>query len=160
MVNKMKTRLDSKEWYMVDEEYIGYYFQDLGFQRVGEILGLRMFELLNLDRIDNIRAWQMIRNLYNYLNRNADADKALEWNMMDQYFPFKEWRKTFKPKTARVVDLVMAFDINEKALNRLFGEITRAFYKSDEYSVRYYKYACIDDVKADNTEYKEVTANE
>ena len=119
-----------------------------------------MFELLNLDRIDNIRAWQMIRNLYNYLNRNADADKALEWNMMDQYFPFKEWRKTFKPKTARVVDLVMAFDINEKALNRLFGEITRAFYKSDEYSVRYYKYACIDDVKADNTEYKEVTANE
>ena len=38
MVNKMKTRLDSKEWYRVDDEYIGYYFQDLGFQRVGEIL--------------------------------------------------------------------------------------------------------------------------
>ena len=160
MVNKMKCRLDSKEWNRIDEECVGYYFQDLGFQKVSEVLGLRMFELFNLDRIDNIRAWEMVRNLYKYLNKNDEADKALEWNMMDQYFPFKEWRKSFKAKNARVVDLVMAYDINEKALHRLFGEISRAFYKSDEYNVRYYKYADIDDVKADNELYLEVTAYE
>ena len=160
MVNKMKTRLDSKEWNRIDEEGVGYYFQYLGFRTVGEIAGLRMFELFNLDHIDNIRAWEMIRNLYTFLNKNNDADEAMEWGMMDQYFPFKEWRKSFKPKNAKVVDLVMAFDMNEKALHRLFGEITRAFYKSDEYSVRYYKYGCIDEVKDDNPAYREVTAIE
>lgn len=46
MVNKMKTRLDSKEWSRIDEERVGYYFQDLGFRTVGEIAGLRMFDLL------------------------------------------------------------------------------------------------------------------
>lgn len=110
-----------------------------------------------MNRIDNIRAWEMIRNLYTYLNKNLDADQAMGWGMMDQYFPFKEWRKSFKPKNATVVDL---FDMNEKALHRLFGEITRAFYKSDEYNVRYYKYGCIDDVRDANPEYKEVTAIE
>lgn len=120
MANKMKTRLDSKEWSRMDEERVGYYFRDLGFKTVGEIAGLRMFELFNMNGIDNIRAWEMVRNLYMFLNKNHDADDALEYGMMDQYFPFKEWRKTYKPRNAKVVDLVMAFDMNEKALHRLF----------------------------------------
>lgn len=160
MVNKMKTRLDSKEWSRIDEERVGFYFRDLGFKTVGEIAGLRMFELFNMNGIDNIRAWEMVRNLYMFLNRNHDTDAALEYGIMDQYFPFKEWRKTYKPRNAKVIDLVMAFDMNEKALHRLFGEISRAFYKSDEYSVRYYKYGSIDDVKDENPDYKEVAANE
>ena len=160
MVNKMKTKLNSKEWRGVDEERVGYYFQDLGFNTVGEILGLRMFDLFNMNRVDNIRAWEMIRSLYTYLNKNYDVDNALEYGMMDQYFPFKEWRKTYKPKNTKVIDLVLAFDINEKALHRLFGEISRAFYKSDEYSTRYYKYGNIADVKDANPDYKEVTTIE
>lgn len=160
MVNKMKTRLDSKEWSRIDEERVGYYFQDLGFKTVGEIAGLRMFDLFNLNRVDNIRAWEMVRNLYMFLNKNHDADNALEYGIMDQYFPFKEWRKKYKPKNAKVVDLVMAFDMNEKALHRLFGEISRAFYKSDEYSIRYYKYGSIEEMKEANPDYKEVDTDE
>ncbi len=83
MVNKMKTRLDSKEWSRIDEERVGYYFQDLGFKTVGEIAGLRMFDLFNLNRVDNIRAWDMVRNLYMFLNKNHDADNALEYGIMD-----------------------------------------------------------------------------
>lgn len=127
MVNKMKTRLDSKEWSRIDEERVGYYFQDLGFKTVGEIVGLRMFDFFNMNRVDNIRAWEMIRSLYAYLNKNYDADNALEYGMMDQYFPFKEWRKAHKPKNAKVVDLVMAFDMNEKALHRLLEKSPELF---------------------------------
>lgn len=160
MVNKMKTRLDSKEWSRIDEERVGYYFRDLGFKTVGEIAGLRMFDLFNMNRVDNIRAWEMIRSLYAYLNKNHDADNALEYGMMDQYFPYKEWRKAHKPKNAKVVDLVMAFDMNEKSIHRLFGEISRAFYKSDEYSIRYYRYGSIEDMKDANPDYREVAADE
>lgn len=158
MKNKMKTKLDSREWCQVDEENAGYYFRELGFRSVGEILGLRMFDLMNMDRIDNIRAWEMVRCLYIYLNKNEEADQAMEWGMMDQYFPFKSWRKSYKPKQAKVVDLVMAFDMNEKALRRLFGEITRAFYKSDEYCIRYYRYGSLDELKDADSSYKEVEA--
>lgn len=159
MANKMKTKLNSKEWRSIDEERVGYYFLDLGFERVGEIAGLRMFDLFNMDRIDNIRAWEIVRCLYVLLNKNSDADYALEWNMVDQYFPFKEWRKIYKAKDARIVDLVMAIDMNEKALHKLFGEITRAFYKSDEYSSRYYRYGSLDELKEENPSYKEVTTH-
>ena len=78
MKNKMKTRLDSREWSQIDEENAGYYFQELGFRSVGEILGLRMFDLMNMDRIDNIRAWEMVRCLYIFLNKNEEADQAME----------------------------------------------------------------------------------
>ena len=160
MVNKMKTKLNSKEWYGVDEERVGYYFRDLGFKKVSEILGLRMYELFNLNRIDNIRAWEMVRTLYIFLNKNSDADQELEWNMIDQYFPFADWRKAHKANEVRVVDLVMAFDMNERALHKLFGELTRKFYKSDEYCGRYYKYGSIYEVKKENSDYQEVTAYE
>lgn len=98
MEHKMKTSLDSKGWSRIDEERVGYHFQVLGFKTVGEIAGLRMFELFNMNGIDNIRAWEIVRNLYLFLNKNHDADNALEYGIMDQYFPFKEWRKAFKPK--------------------------------------------------------------
>lgn len=124
------------------------------------ILCSQLFELFNMNRVDNIRAWEIIRSLYSYLNKNHDADNALEYGMMDQYFPFKEWRKAHKPKNAKVVDLVMAFDMNEKALHRLFGEIFRAFYKSDEYSIRYYRYGSIEDMKDANPDYREVATDE
>ena len=157
-MNRMITRLDSKEWYGVDEDCVGCYFTELGFVRVGEILALRMFDLFNMDRIDNIRAWEMVRCLYHFLNEDSEMDQALEWKLADQYFPFAEWRKAHKAKEVRVADLVMAADMNEKALQRLFGNITRAFYKSNEYSGRYYKYGSLDELKEADTGYREVVA--
>ena len=157
-MSRMKTRLDSKAWYGLDKECVGCYFIELGFTRVGEILALRMFDLFNMDRIDNIRAWEMVRCLYHFLNKDSEMDEALEWKLTDQCFPFAEWRKTHKAKEVRVADLVMAADMNEKALQRLFGSITRAFYKSNEYSARYYKYGSLDELKEADMEYQEVVA--
>ncbi len=157
-MSRMKTRLNSREWYGVDKDCVGGYFEELGFTRVGEILALRMFDLFNMDRIDNIRAWEMIRCLYVFLNENSDMDQALEWKLADQSFPFTEWRRAHKAKSVRVAGLVMAADMNEKALQRLFGNITRAFYKSNEYSARYYKYGSLDELKEADMEYQEVVA--
>ena len=160
MVNKMNTKLNSKEWDAIDEGGIGDDFCLLGFKRVGEIMGLRVFDLLNMDRVDSIRAWEMMHCLYELLNKNEEVDQALEYRLVDQYFPFVEWRKEHKYKNARVVDLVMAFDMNEKALLKLFENIARAFYKSDEYNSRYYRYGCFDEVKSTDTSYEEVTSHE
>lgn len=157
-MKRMKTKLNSREWYGVDNDCVGRYFEELGFKRVGEIMALRMFDLFNMDRIDNIRAWEMVRCLYIFLNENSEMDQALEWQLADQSFPFTEWRKAHKANVVRVSDLVMAADMNEKALQRLFGNITRAFYKSNEYSARYYKYGSLDELKEANTAYQEVVA--
>ena len=113
-MSRMKTRLNSREWYGVDKDCVGGYFEELGFTRVGEILALRMFDLFNMDRIDNIRAWEMIRCLYIFLNENSEMDQALEWKLADQSFPFTDWRRAHKAKSVRVADLVMAANMNER----------------------------------------------
>ena len=159
MMDKMNITLDSKQWRQVDEERIGEGFRVLGFKRIGEIMGIRFFDLLNLDRVDSIRAWEMVRCLYEFLNKNEEADKALEYQLADQYFPFAEWRKAHKYKNARVVDLVLAFDMNERALLKLFENVTRAFYKSEEYNSRFYKYGSFAELKQADSLYEEVTAN-
>ena len=160
MIDKMNITLDSIQWRLVDEERIGEGFRVLGFNRVGEIMGIRLFDLLNLDCVDSIRAWEMVRCLYELLNRNEEADTALEYQLADQYFPFAEWRKAHKYKNARVVDLVLAFDMNKKALLKLYENVVRAFYKSDEYHMRYYRYGSFDVLKEADSNYQEVLAHE
>ena len=96
MNKKYKTRLDSAEWILHDTEHCARHFTVLGFETVGEIVDLKVFDLLNLNRIDNNRAEEMLLALYGYLNLNQDVDEDLYYGFMDQYFDFARWRKIHK----------------------------------------------------------------
>ena len=116
-------------------------FRALGFRYLDELTGLRLFDVLNLNRVDGKRAKQMVLLSYILLNPSHSVDKWLETGEMDQYFDFLAWRKAHKD-LSRVTteDIVMVEGINKKAAARIYEMILRAFYRSGEYNTREYRY--------------------
>ena len=138
---KYETSLDSIRWLDMDNEFVTPCFTSLGFTKVGEFMNLRIFDLLNLNHIDNNRAEELLLTLYKFLNPNLEVDEDISLGFMDQYFDFTGWREKHKdPAKVTVEDLVMACDTNKKALLHIFDSITRAFYKPGEYNSHEYKY--------------------
>lgn len=135
------TNLHSKHWQSNDTAYISERLSDIGFEDAGEILELRVFDLLNLNRIDAEAGKEIILALYRFYNPNTVVDEGMEMKAIDQYFPFTIWRKKHRDLSAITVrDLVMAEDINRKAILHFYNSILKAFYKSREYSCREYRY--------------------
>ena len=56
MKKKLMTRFNTLEWGSVDNDGIYVIFDMLGFKSVEDVVQLRVFELLNLNRINNNRA--------------------------------------------------------------------------------------------------------
>ena len=135
-MNKGNTSLRSRKWLDQDISFVTKRFTDIGFEKTEEIMG----------REDNFgdkthTAREMILALYRFYNPNTMVDEAMEQQLMDQYFPFAEWRKKHRNLSVITVrELVMAEDINRKAILHFYNSIQRAFYKSKEYSSREYRY--------------------
>ena len=140
----MKTRntsLHSKHWQSYDTAFVSERLSDIGFEDTEEILTLRVFDLLNLNRIDAEAGKEIILALYRFYNPNTMVDEGMEQKAIDQYFPFALWRKKHRDLSRITVrDLVMAEDINRKAILHFYNSILKAFYKSREYSCREYRY--------------------
>lgn len=74
-------------------------------------------------------------------NPNTIIDRGMEQREIDQYYPFSEWRKKHKDLSKVLVrDLVMAENINRKAILHFYDSILKAFYKSQEYNCREYRF--------------------
>ena len=59
-----------------------------------------------------------------------------------QYFSYREWKKKHQPLSGVTVrEILTTEDLNEGALLRIFDGVTAAFYKSDEYNSREYRYS-------------------
>ena len=102
---------------------------------------LRVYELLNMNRIDAEAARETIHMLYRVFNPNTLIDEGLEDGTIDQQFPFAIWRKKYPDLSVVTVrDLVMAPGINRRAIDRIYNRIIKAFFKSDEYNSREYRY--------------------
>ena len=141
-MTQKKTSLKSKDWLKQDRSFISDRFTALGFDYAEEIMELRVFDLLNLNRIDAETAKEMILALYRVFNPNPLMDESIELKLIDQYYPFAKWRSKHKDLSQVLVrDLVMAEDINQKAIARFFNSILRAFFKSKEYSSREFRFA-------------------
>jgi len=140
-MNKKHTSLKSRKWLDHDIHFVTKRFTDIGFETTEEIMELRVFDLLNMNRVDAETAKEMILALYRFYNPNRMVDDAMAQQLMDQYFPFSEWRKKHKNLSVITVkELVMAEDINRKAILHFYNSIQKAFYKSKEYSSREYRY--------------------
>ena len=141
MNSKKNINPTSGKWLAEDNQYIAGYFEYSGFETLQEILDMRVFDLMNMNTLNPIRVEEIITGLYKYLNPNSAVDAAMYSGSMKQYFDYTGWRKKHKSlEKITVNDLVMAEDINLKAIQHFYDAIRKRFFKSKEYDWREYKY--------------------
>lgn len=141
MNKHLNTKFNSREWRSVDKGNIYVVFDILGFKKVADVMQLRVFDLLNLNRINNNRAEEMLLCIYRFLYANKKLDDGIYNEEIDQYFSYREWKKSHKQlEQVTVSDILLTEGINQAALLRIFDGVTSAFYKSSEYDSRKYRY--------------------
>ncbi len=141
MKKYLMIRFISPEWRSADKDNIYVVFDMLGFKKVADVMQLRVFDLLNLNRINNNRAEEMLLCIYRLLYSNKKLDEGIYNDEIDQYFSYREWKKTHKQlDQVTVSDILLTDGINQAALLRIFDGVTSAFYKSREYDSRKYRY--------------------
>ena len=124
------TRFNTLEWRSVDKDGIYVVFDMLGFKSVEDVVQLRVFELLNLNRINNNRVEEMLLCIYRLLYPNRKLDDGIFNDEIDQYFSYREWKKSHKKlDQVTVSDILLTEGINQAALLRIFDGVTAAFYK-------------------------------
>lgn len=137
----MNLKFDSELWKSIDDYYTARHFTEIGFTNVKEILDLRVYDFLNMNRIDNNRAEEMLVCLYNLFNSTPEIDEWLYYDEIEQPFDLKKWFSEHRNLAeVKVNDIVLAEDINKEAMYKIFDRITRSFYKSDEYDLWAYRY--------------------
>ena len=137
----MNISLGSREWTRRDEDNAGVPFVSAGFENTEEVMDLRIYDLLNILGIDRIMAEEMVYALYRFFNENADADEAIYAHVADQYFDYAAWHKEHPDASqVKVKDIVLSEGMNMKALEWLFNQVVRKFWRSPEYNSRHYRY--------------------
>ena len=148
MKQLMMVKFDSPKWREVDKYKVANPFIDVGFRRVKDVVDLRVFDLLNISRINNNRAEEMLLCIYHLLQPDRRIDEGIYNDEIDQYFSYREWKKKHKPLSGVTVREILATeDLNEGALLRIFDGVTAAFYKSDEYNSREYRYSSLSELR-------------
>ena len=136
-----RVKFDSPEWRKVDEYEVASPFIDVGFRRV-------VFDLLNISRINNNRAEEMLLCIYHLLQPDRRIDEGIYYDEIDRYFSYREWKKKHQPLSGVTVrEILTTEDLNEGALLRIFDGVTAAFYKSDEYNSREYRYSNLSELR-------------
>lgn len=90
MKKKMSLRFSTPEWRIVDEYEVADAFIDVGFRRVKDVVELRLFDLLNISRINNNRAEEMLLCIYHLLQPDRRIDEGIYNDEIDQYFSYRE----------------------------------------------------------------------
>lgn len=148
MKQVMMVKFDSPKWRMIDEYKVANPFIDVGFRQVKDVVDLRVFDLLNISRINNNRAEEMLLCIYHLLQPDRRIDEGIYNDEIDQYFSYREWKKEHQPLSGVTVrEILTTEDLNEGALLRIFDGVTAAFYKSDEYNSREYRYSSLSELR-------------
>ena len=148
MKQVMMVKFDSPKWRKVDEYKVASPFVDVGFRQVKDVVDLRVFDLLNISRINNNRAEEILLCIYHLLQPDRRIDEGIYNDEIDQHFSYREWKKKHQPLSGVTVREILATeDLNEGALLRIFDGVTAAFYKSDEYNSREYRYSNLSELR-------------
>lgn len=142
-IDKYKCLIDptSTTWLSEDGHEVATYFYNLGFSSLQEILEMRVFDLMNMNRINAIRAEEIITCLYSFLNQNKILDKAIDDWMMPQPINTFRWLAQFAD-TSRITvgDIVLTENMNLEALQDIYETIRQCFFDSDEYNWKEYRF--------------------
>ena len=141
MKENKRISLGSETWLTEDSHFITQRLLDRGFRYADELMAMRIFDLLNIYMINAEIGQESILMLYRIFNHNRAMDESMELKLTGQTFPFAAWSKRHRDLSkVSVQDLVLSEDINRKAILRLYNSILKAFYKSEEYDGREYRY--------------------
>ena len=114
MKKKLSLRFNTPEWRIVDEYEVADAFIDVGFRRVKDVVELRVFDLLNISRINNNRAEEMLLCIYHLLQPDRRIDEGIYNDEIDQYFSYREWKKKHQPLSGVTVrEILTTEDLNE-----------------------------------------------
>ena len=131
----------SRAWLETDDYPVADYFDELGFRSLQQVLEMRVYDLMNMNRLNPIRVEEIITCLYRFLNNNPDVDQAMYEGTMSQDFDFAAWRKKHKDSSRVIVsDIVLTNGMNLKALQHIYDVVRRRFFKSGEYNWHEYRY--------------------
>ena len=78
MKQVMMIKFDSLKWRMIDEYKVANPFIEVGFRQVKDVVDLRVFDLLNISRINNNRAEEMLLCIYHLLQPDRRIDEGKE----------------------------------------------------------------------------------
>ncbi|MBR4743134.1 MAG: hypothetical protein IK082_02950 [Oscillospiraceae bacterium] len=141
MKENERISLGSETWLREDSHYITQRLLDRGFRYADQLMAMRIFDLLNIYMINAEIGQESILMLYRIFNHNRTMDESMELKLVGQTFPFGAWRKKHRDLSkVSVEDLVLAEDINRKAILRIYNSILKEFYRSGEYDGREYRY--------------------
>ena len=151
MNNRIKTiyhtSIYSHEWTEIDDYNHRRLYAILGFRTLGDFLGMRVYDFLNMNQNDSGYAGNTILDLYNFVNPNNEIDEAIYYYAIDQPINTRRWiAEHGSAENITIEEIIFDPLMNKEALNNIFNSICRAFYKSSEYSIRQYKYAYLRDV--------------
>lgn len=136
-----KISLDSQEWMKVDEENSSQIFYDLGFRTVNEVLNIRVFDLFNLQDVDNNRAEEFLLTVFKYLYPDKTVDQNIYYNEKEQEPLYKKWSEKHPAfETVKVRDVLIQDGLEVGTMLCVFDYATQEFYKSNEYNNRKYRY--------------------
>ena len=93
MKHIMTVKFDSAKWRKVDEYKLAAMFIDIGFRQIEDIIELRVFDLLNISRINNNKAEEMLLCIYHLIQPDRRIDEGIYNNEIDQYFSYRKWKK-------------------------------------------------------------------
>jgi hypothetical protein len=137
----LNVRPASYEWLKDEDAFIADYMRRLGFHSLRELLPVRVFDLLNMNGINAIKAGEIIIALYQYIHPEMeDLDEAIYNGIVDQTFDFATWIVKHPFSQVKIRDLVCSVEMNREAIYDLYDLIKRAFWYSDEYDWHRYKY--------------------
>lgn len=149
MKHTLSIKPTSLQWLRDEDAYVAGYMRGLGFRSLSELLPMRVFDLLNMNRIDAIKAEEIIISLYRYIHPEREKfDDDIYYGIIEQSFDFYGWRKKHPLSKVTVCDLVLSDGINREAIYDLYDLIKRAFWRSGEYDWHRYKYANLNEYYA------------
>ena len=130
-----KISFDSLEWINVDEENSSQIFYDLGFRTVNEVLNIRVFDLFNLQDVDNNRAEEFLLTVFKYLYPDKTVDQNIYYNEKEHEPLYKKWSEKHPEfETVKVRDVLIQDGLEVGTMLCVFDYATQEFYKSNEYN--------------------------
>lgn len=141
------TSLFSPEWLKIDGYNHRRLYAILGFRTLGDFLGMRVYDFLNMNQNDNGYAGNTLLDIYSFVNPNNELDESIMYGEIKQPINTRHWIKEHGyAENVTIEEIIFDPYMNKKALNSIFNSISRSFYKSDEYNSREYKYAYLHEV--------------
>ena len=139
MTKEFREKLNSKMiWTETIEPWITDHFKFLGFNKPKDFMRIRLFDLFNLDCVDNNRAEEIIlglsRLLYPKRKERGDSTPKRYAQCRIMFFLMPD------PTIITVEDLISETFFAENEMLALFDYVSQRFYKSSEYDSRHYKY--------------------